>query len=716
MKAKELLRRYRGGDRDFRGVDLSEQSLRGMDLAGINLSGANLTGTDLRGTKLTDAKLIGTQFCEAKMGTRRRWATLAFLFSLVLSTVTAFFLAGFAVTCFVAIVEPGQNLFGSDSNLVEGLFGILGLGTITIILCLSCQQGILATLGAFTFAVAVAFAFAYAIAGTVAFAGAIAFAFTVAYAIAGAIAIAIAGAIAGAIAIAITVAFAGAFAVNVAESYNSSNVLLVTGLTVIFALFVTCLNFVISRRALSSDPRDMLIRDLAVGFSSVGGTRFHGADLTDANFSQAVVKGAHFKAAKLTRTCFHLSQKLHLSRAYKTNLANRTALNLLVSLRPEPEKSYIGLNLKGANLSHAELADVNLTEADISNATLAGANMQRATLTKVQALGTDFHQATLTATCLEAWNIDSTTQLKGAICEHVYLLRDQQERRPNSGTFAAGEFAKLFEEVLNTIDLIFRNGIDWRAFLQTFQSIQVQHEGANLEIQSIENKGDGVMVVRLNSAPEADKSAIHQAFTQRYQEALKAVEHKYKALLESRDRDIQHKEAIIAVHRQQNASMTRITEVLAQRPINVEVNATADSKAMQGNDQSQSWNVGGDFNLDANNSIVSLRDISGQVSNQINQLSGSETQAQLKDLLTQLQAAIETEPALNEDDKTEALEEVGSIAEAGQTMAADSGKSQKLAKRAMRTLKGMTAGLTETTKLVEVCNRLLPAIGLLFGL
>jgi hypothetical protein len=45
---------------------------------------------------------------------------------------------------------------------------------------------------------------------------------------------------------------------------------------------------------------------------------------------------------------------------------------------------------------------------------------------------------------------------------------------------------------------------------------------------------------------------------------------------------------------------------------------------------------------------VSLRDISGEVNTQVNQLSNGETQAQLKDLLTQLQTAIEVEPALSE--------------------------------------------------------------------
>ena len=168
------------------------------------------------------------------------------------------------------------------------------------------------------------------------------------------------------------------------------------------------------------------------------------------------------------------------------------------------------------------------------------------------------------------------------------------------------------------------------------------------------------------------------------------------------------------MHRQYYADMTVITKSLAKQSTTIDVSAIANSKAMQGNDQSQSVNVGGDFNIKADNSIVSLRDISGEVSNQINQLGGSETQAQLKDLLTQLQSAIEAEPALSEDEKAEALEEVETIAEAGQL--AEASKGQKLAKRAMNTLKGMTAGLTETTNLVEVCGRLLPMIRLLFGL
>ncbi len=488
----------------------------------------------------------------------------------------------------------------------------------------------------------------------------------------------------------------------------SNNIALIVILTIATIILFSGVNFIVARRALAGDPRDRLIRDMAVSLASFGGTSFRHANLTDATFSHAVLKGAHFQAATLRRTCFHLSNKLHLSRAYTTILANRTALNLLVSLKPEKEKSYVGLSLKGAFLENADLADLNLTEADISHATLAHADLQRATLTKTQALGTNFTATNLTAACVEAWNIDNTTHLDGAICDHIYLLENQQERRPHTGDFAPSEFTKLFEEVLNTVDLIFRDGIDWQAFLQTFKEVQVQHEGAALEIQSIENKGDGVMVVRLNADPAADKEQIHLAFTQGYNKALAEAEQKYKAELQAAQITIEHQTEIIDLHRQNSADVKAIAMQMAQQSITIEAKAISESKAMEGNDQSQNINVGGDFNAD--NSIVNFGAISGQVTNQINQL-GTE-QSELQGLLTDLQTAIESESELSDTDKTDALEQVEKLAEAGKAPE----ENQSRAKRAIGVIKDITSGLTETNKLVEVCQKLLPVIAKVFAL
>ncbi|KAB1977390.1 pentapeptide repeat-containing protein, partial [Haemophilus parainfluenzae] len=77
--------------------------------------------------------------------------------------------------------------------------------------------------------------------------------------------------------------------------------------------------------------RDGLIRNLAIWFSSWGGTKFTGADLTDASFSQAVLKSSHFYNSTLIRTQFHLAKKVKLARLGKTILANFQVQNLLIT-------------------------------------------------------------------------------------------------------------------------------------------------------------------------------------------------------------------------------------------------------------------------------------------------------------------------------------------------------------------------------------------------
>jgi hypothetical protein len=59
-------------------------------------------------------------------------------------------------------------------------------------------------------------------------------------------------------------------------------------------------------------------------------------------------------------------------------------------------------------------------------------------------------------------------------CKFIYLLEypkpgtDDRERRPSSGEFGPDEFTKLFQEAIDTVDLIFREGVDWRAFIYSF--------------------------------------------------------------------------------------------------------------------------------------------------------------------------------------------------------------------------------------------------------
>ena len=234
----------------------------------------------------------------------------------------------------------------------------------------------------------------------------------------------------------------------------------------------------------------------------------------------------------------------------------------------------------------------------------------------------------------------------------------------------------------------------------------MQHEEAALEIQSIENKGDGVMVVRLNADPDADKQQIHLAFNQGYTKALAEAEQQYKAELQAAK--IDHQAEIIALHRERSADVKQIAMQMAQQSITVKATAISESKAMEGTDNSQNIKIGGDFNADR--SIVNFGTISGQVTNQINQL--GDDKSELQDLLKQLQTAIETDTDLSDTDKTDALEQVEKLAEAGKAPQ----ENQSRAKRAIGMIKDITTGLTETNKLVETCKTLLPAIGILFAL
>jgi uncharacterized protein YjbI with pentapeptide repeats len=323
----------------------------------------------------------------------------------------------------------------------------------------------------------------------------------------------------------------------------------------------------IAWRIYKEDPQFAGLRRFSVAFAALGGTNFHRSDLTAADFSGAQLKGARFTGATLTRTCFRGAKGLAFARAGKTLLREIMVRELLVTGQGAGQ-SFANLSLRGAYLAHVDLTDADFTHADLSDATLRGAYLEGANFTEALALDTDFTGAHMTGCCLEAWNIDHSTRLENVNSRYVYLLNNQQERRPNSGEFGPGEFSKLFQEMLDTVDLIFTKGIDWRAFMISLNNLKVVSGDAEIQVQSIENKGDGVFVVRLATPPRMDKAAVHGGFMQDYEHQLKLIETTYRARLEA-------KQEIIDEYKQQNTKMEKIVELLARRPINIRTTAIA---------------------------------------------------------------------------------------------------------------------------------------------
>ncbi|MEZ2277799.1 MAG: hypothetical protein ACBR12_12905 [Microcoleus sp.] len=107
--------------------------------------------------------------------------------------------------------------------------------------------------------------------------------------------------------------------------------------------------------------------------------------------------------------------------------------------------------------------------------------------------------------------------------------------------------------------------------------------------------------------------------------------------------------------------------------------------------------------------------VGGNVSFAINELpSSSEADKPgIKELLTQLQAAIEADPNLSEVDKEDALKQVKELAEAAQNP--NDAEMKNKAKTADRMLGRIMKSVPQATKFLEFCNNLLPLITKIFG-
>ena len=700
MKASEVLRRYATGERDFRRINLRGQSFKGQDL-----SGADFSEADIRGTTFTNAILTSTTFTSAKAGLQRRWLMAQQIMAFVISVLSG------ALSVVLGVIIAAL-VFNSGSNQhAYWIAGTVALGFIVATFIAIVRQGF--TFKAFlTIAGAVtgvgAVAGAAAVVGDVTTAGIVAGAVVVAVVGAGAIPISVAISVAVANAVSVTVVFLVAIAIAVIVAINVTTAVT---FSIALAIVTILVSGYVAWCALKGDEKFALVRTIGVAFGAIGGTSFRGANLTHANFSKAILKSTNFthtwekdlrrkrqeRETILEWVCWHDAQKLDRARLGNSILSNPAVCELLVT-RNGYKKSYVDANLRGADLNGVNLNEANLKWADLSEATLHYADLRGANLSETLVLGTDFKEASLTGTCLEGWNIDHSTNLEGVDCQYVYLLRNKQERRPSSGDFAPGEFTKLFQEVLSTVDLIFRNGVDWRAFVAAFQQVQVENEDTPLEIQSIENKGDGVVVVRVSVPTDTNKEKIHSEFNQQYELALKALEARYQAELQAKDSEISR-------YREDSANMWEVIKLQAKKPIHVQ--AIAEAKTMNNsNDSSQTVNIGGNVT----GSTINLGAISGAVTNTINQLpeTPNPDQPDLKQLLIQLKEAIEADPDLPDTDKADLLEQVQNLAEAKQTE--EPAQKEGLARRAKKMFEATLKSLPDTAKIVEASSKLLPLI------
>lgn len=358
--------------------------------------------------------------------------------------------------------------------------------------------------------------------------------------------------------------------------------------------------------------------------ADLSNTNLYNADLIDAHLI-----GTHLSYADLTYA--------NLYGAY-LNEANLSYVNLVGANLSRV--NLMGAKLITADLNSAKLIGAKLIGANLSHADLIGANLANADLKNALALDTNLNAAILTGACIEDWHINSHTNLQGIVCEYIFNKYDYQKWRytdrlphdPNQ-IFAPGEFTKRYQTVLETVELFFNDGIDWKAFLASLQDLKTQY-GDDLNIQGIEKKAGGSFVVRVEVPSGTDKGIFERDVKALYETNLQILEAKYHAELQAKDKEIES-------YKRENANMTVIAQLLASRPITVENEVVVE----QSNSETYNTNIHGNVGNFANK-------MQDQASQQTNQYIGANLN-EITALIHSLRGKAESFP---EAQKTEAID------------------------------------------------------------
>lgn len=367
-----------------------------------------------------------------------------------------------------------------------------------------------------------------------------------------------------------------------------------------------------------ADMRWATLTDASLINANLIAVKLNGASLLRTNFQLAKLIKVDFFTAHISQTNFHLA---------RLDGANLAGANLIGDVPGQGLDVLWKVNIRQATFDKTNLSQANLSGQNISEQNFRETNLNGANLSRIEALGTDFRDSVFTGTCIEDWNINNQTNLNGVICDYVYQKAHYQEgklvfteRRPRNGNFAPGEFTALFQKAIETVDLIFIDGIDWQAFLQSFQELKKQY-GEKISIQAIEKKSGDAFIIRLEVAPEIDKVALEKQHEELYIK-LSLMQEK----ITFKDEQLIYYREQLADERQKNSNFTPIINTLAENQRkSLEVIKTMANK------NSRTIHTGGGNYIESNSGTY----VEGSFINMSQDL--AQAASQIQDLIEQLQ-------------------------------------------------------------------------------
>lgn len=571
--------------RSFRGQDLSRSDFSGVNLSGADftdaiLDGADLSHADLRGTNFQRASLVGANLSYSRSGIPRHHHQILRI-TLFIFAVSLGVSAGFIGSSTAGLLTNESKVFEPFSQIKflipwSTMSGGMGIAySIFVIFALRLKKPILSIM----LGIGILVMLNIALSGTVIYACQQA---SKTWEIAGNMVITIGGSAALVffqsvftilsllivksmirndrqllLALTIGIFIALASAINTGASHLMKIIILLISGSIAWTVFK------MQKFVLINKDGHNLFDKTAIYISTYYGTCFNRSDLSNVNLECALLADTNLSGANLTHTNFYKAKQIDLARVDRTILRNSLVRDLLVT-HAGSDRNYKNCDLHGAYLANANLSNANLTGANLHNTNLSHAQLRYVNLTRTIALDTNFQGATLTGACIEDWSIDRTTKLANISCDYIYLKSQSKERSPSSGIFNPGDFTRLFQEVWNTVELIFQHGIDWTSFNTAWQQIQIENEGLPLAIHSIERKGEGTIVVKVEVPLDLDKTKLHQDFNAAYELQLQSIEQRHQVELAGRDREI-------AIYQSQQAQLNQILQSLVA-PAPVESN------------------------------------------------------------------------------------------------------------------------------------------------
>jgi uncharacterized protein YjbI with pentapeptide repeats len=328
----------------------------------------------------------------------------------------------------------------------------------------------------------------------------------------------------------------------------------------------------------------------AIALCAFGNTSFHNKDLSYTDFSNADLANIDLRAKSFYQTCFRGATGLDRARLddrYFDITSPKVQQLLTQGTTTDPDLSTLNLQgayLKAAELPSCTLIDTNITRADlsggnlrntnllranISGADLTGADLRGSILVQSDLTGTDLTGSNLTGACIENWNINGRTIFIDVQCDYIYRKLDDTgkptDRYPRDRDFEPGEFVSLYQEVENAVELIFKEGINWRAFAFSLQKLQIEDEGLGLQLRGIEKRGD-LWVVKVTHDQNVSNAVVESKLGAAYetlQRTLAAKEQEVNQLL-----------GIMTVHAGVMSKQAEALNELSKKPFGNQFNIT----------------------------------------------------------------------------------------------------------------------------------------------